>query len=72
MYPGDMNGNLELIATESDFFSGDLPEGDYVFTITACGLDGQTEDGTFTWTLDYPCNNNPCPTLPLQEYTIED
>ena len=49
-YPADANGNLGLTANPADK-DGTLPPGVYTFTITATGLDGQTETGTFTWTL---------------------
>ena len=37
----DINGNLGLVAQVGDD-AGTLPAGDYVFTIEACGLNGQT------------------------------
>ena len=73
IYPADSNGNLPLTASNGDQFGSPpaLPEGVYTFTITACGLDGQTQTTTFTWTLDYICTNLVCPTISPITYTIE-
>ena len=43
-YPADANGNLGLTANLEDYPSV-LPEGAYTFTVTATGLNGQTETG---------------------------
>ena len=51
----DSDGNLGLVAQVGND-TGTLPPGEYTFTIEACGLNGQTQTSTFTWTL-YTCEN---------------
>ena len=49
--------NLALLASYSDLdvAGGDLPAGDYTFTITATTQYGATETADFLWVLSDPC-----------------